>query len=297
MGYLDGFDVTFKKWSGHETDTGKRHHAPVPRRADADRSASPSACTAATSSTGTRTAWRSASAASCAPACARPGASTCGARDNDPDRTRRRPASGSGSSTRSTTCGASTATCASRPARPRPSPRRSCSSSPSRTAADAIYTKAELLVGDDGRPQQLPWENWDGGFDDGADTSAWMRATAPAGDDEFEGIVAWAGELGYGVAARRGWPAARGRGRPRRPPRPTAATTTTTGTAGTTDARRDAHVRGASGRGAPSCLFGALGVVLLDEPGAQRAVSWSPPCSASPSCSSPRGPTSWPPSR
>ena len=26
--------------------------------------------------------------------------------------------------------------------------------------ADAIYTKDELLVGDDGRPQHLPWEDW-----------------------------------------------------------------------------------------------------------------------------------------
>ena len=26
--------------------------------------------------------------------------------------------------------------------------------------ADAIYTKNELLVGDDGRPQRLPWEDW-----------------------------------------------------------------------------------------------------------------------------------------
>ena len=25
-----------------------------------------------------------------------------------------------------------------------------------------------------------------------------MRATAPSGDADFEGIVAWAGELGYG---------------------------------------------------------------------------------------------------
>ena len=69
-------------------------------------------------------------------------------------------ASGTASSTRSTTCAASTATCASRPARPRPSPSRSCSSSPSPTASDAIYTKAELVVDDDGRPQQLPWEDW-----------------------------------------------------------------------------------------------------------------------------------------
>ena len=65
--------------------------------------------------------------------------------------------------------------------------------------ADAIYTRAELLVDDDGRPQQLPWENWDGGFDAARDSSGWMRATSPSGDAEFEGIVAWAGELGYGV--------------------------------------------------------------------------------------------------
>ena len=31
---------------------------------------------------------------------------------------------------------------------------------------DAIYTKDELLVDDDGRPQRLPWEHWLGGEDD-----------------------------------------------------------------------------------------------------------------------------------
>ena len=41
---------------------------------------------------------------------------------------------------------------------------------------DAIYTKAELVVGDDGRPQQLPWEDWREGEDQ--HTSAWMRATS-----------------------------------------------------------------------------------------------------------------------
>jgi NADH-quinone oxidoreductase subunit I len=70
--------------------------------------------------------------------------------------------------------------------------------------SDAIYTKDELVVGDDGRPQQLPWENWDGGFDPAEDTSGWMRATSPGGSAEFEGIVAWAGELGYGVRAPEG---------------------------------------------------------------------------------------------
>src|SRR4051794_30377573 len=62
---------------------------------------------------------------------------------------------------------------------------------------DAIYTKTELLVDDDGRPQKLPWEDWRPGDDDM--TSGWMRATSPSGDASFEGVVAWSGELGYGV--------------------------------------------------------------------------------------------------
>jgi NADH-quinone oxidoreductase subunit I len=62
---------------------------------------------------------------------------------------------------------------------------------------DAIYTKDELVVGDDGKPKQLPWEDWRDGEDE--HTSAWMRATSPSGSAEFEGLVAWAGELGYGV--------------------------------------------------------------------------------------------------
>jgi NADH-quinone oxidoreductase subunit I len=63
--------------------------------------------------------------------------------------------------------------------------------------ADAIYTKNELLVGDDGKPQDLPWEDWRKGDD--LHTSAWMRATSPSGSAEFEGEVQWSGELGYGV--------------------------------------------------------------------------------------------------
>src|SRR6187200_1833249 len=54
---------------------------------------------------------------------------------------------------------------------------------------DAIYTKAELVVDDGGRPQHLPWEDWREGED--ADTSAWMRATSPSGDATFEGQVGW----------------------------------------------------------------------------------------------------------
>ncbi|MGI9606524.1 MAG: NADH-quinone oxidoreductase subunit NuoI [Acidimicrobiales bacterium] len=65
--------------------------------------------------------------------------------------------------------------------------------------ADAIYTKDELVVDDDGAPRKLAWEDWREGDD--ALTSGWMRATAPAGDADYENRIAWSGELGYGVRA------------------------------------------------------------------------------------------------
>jgi NADH-quinone oxidoreductase subunit I len=65
--------------------------------------------------------------------------------------------------------------------------------------SDAIYTKAELVVQADGRPQHLPWEDWREGDD--RNTSAWMRATSPSGDAGYTGSVGWSGELGYGVRA------------------------------------------------------------------------------------------------
>ncbi len=63
---------------------------------------------------------------------------------------------------------------------------------------DAIYTKEELVVGDDGKPRVQPWED-----DRGADQplSGWMRATAPGGDADFRGEELWSGELGAGVRA------------------------------------------------------------------------------------------------
>jgi NADH-quinone oxidoreductase subunit I len=64
---------------------------------------------------------------------------------------------------------------------------------------DAIYTKAELVVGDDGKPRQLPWEDWSDIDRVAPMTSAWMRATAPSGDADHVGRVAWSGELGFGV--------------------------------------------------------------------------------------------------
>ena len=66
---------------------------------------------------------------------------------------------------------------------------------------DAIYTKAELVVDDQGNPKQLPWEDWSNADEANPLNSGWMRATSPAGDADFEGIVAWAGELGYGERA------------------------------------------------------------------------------------------------
>ena len=64
---------------------------------------------------------------------------------------------------------------------------------------DAIYTKDELVVGDDGLPQKLPWEDWRPGDDEL--TSGWMRATSPGGSAAYQNTVSWSGELGYGVRA------------------------------------------------------------------------------------------------
>ena len=66
---------------------------------------------------------------------------------------------------------------------------------------DAIYTKAELLVDDEGNPKHLPWEDWSDAETAHPRTSAWVRATAPSGAADQEGRVAWSGELGYGVRA------------------------------------------------------------------------------------------------
>jgi NADH-quinone oxidoreductase subunit I len=64
---------------------------------------------------------------------------------------------------------------------------------------DAVYTKEELLVDDEGKPKHLPWEDWRPGEDE--HTSAWMRATSPSGDADFVGQVGWSSELGHGVRA------------------------------------------------------------------------------------------------
>lgn len=63
--------------------------------------------------------------------------------------------------------------------------------------AEAIYTKSELVVDDEGHPRHLPWEDWKEG--DERNTSGWVRATSPAGSAEMEGRELWSGELGHGV--------------------------------------------------------------------------------------------------
>src|SRR3954471_22121034 len=64
---------------------------------------------------------------------------------------------------------------------------------------DAIYTKAELLVDDEGNPKHLPWEDWSDAETAHVHTSQWVRATAPHGDAAYENRVAWSGELGWGI--------------------------------------------------------------------------------------------------
>ena len=78
--------------------------------------------------------------------------------------------------------------------------------------ADAIYTKDELLVDDDGLPQRMPWEDWTDSPRSCRHSSAWMRATAVSGDASYEGKVAWSGELGFGVQAAERWARRRHRG-------------------------------------------------------------------------------------
>ncbi len=65
--------------------------------------------------------------------------------------------------------------------------------------SQAIYTKAELVVDDEGQPRRLAWEDWRDGED--LLTSGWMRATAPSGAADREGKAAWSAELGHGVRA------------------------------------------------------------------------------------------------
>ncbi len=101
--------------------------------------------------------------------------------------------------------------------RPSPSPKLFEFSFTNR--ADAIYTRTELLVDDDGMPQKLPWEDWSDAATVTPLTSAWMRATAPSGDASYEGPASqWSSESsGFGVRPPE---ARRSAGGTTRPPAP-----------------------------------------------------------------------------
>ena len=65
---------------------------------------------------------------------------------------------------------------------------------------DAIYTKAERVSSWTTPPSPVSCrhgEDWKPGDD--RNTSAWVRATAPAGSAAMEGRPLWSAELGHGV--------------------------------------------------------------------------------------------------
>jgi NADH-quinone oxidoreductase subunit I len=70
---------------------------------------------------------------------------------------------------------------------------------------DSIYKQDQLLVDDDGNPQQMPWEHWadkdrqrDMAEFEKNKTSAWMRATSSSGDAGSVGHQLWSSDLGHG---------------------------------------------------------------------------------------------------
>ena len=177
MGYLDGFRVTFgKMFKG--TETGRTVTVPVREGLRPEARRSRSASTAATSSTATRTAWRSASAASSAPACARPAASTCAAPTTRPT-TRCRPGERYGfvyeiNYLRCIHCDLCVEAC----------PTEAITESKLfefsfTNRQDAIYTKDELVVDDDGLPAAAAVGGLARPRRRRRTASAWMRATAP----------------------------------------------------------------------------------------------------------------------
>src|SRR3546814_15572163 len=53
------------------------------------------------------------------------------------------------------------------------------------TRSDAIYTKNELVVGDDGLPPRMPWEDWSDLALLADKTSPRVRAPTPSSDDDY----------------------------------------------------------------------------------------------------------------
>ena len=65
--------------------------------------------------------------------------------------------------------------------------------------ADAIYTKTELLVDRDGRPNHMVEVDQFADFAELTEADGWLRATSPQGRAAYEGLVAWSGSAGVGV--------------------------------------------------------------------------------------------------
>ena len=127
--------------------------------------------------------------------------------------------------------------------------------------ADAIYTKDELLVGDDGRPKHLPWEDWREGDD--LFTSGWMRATSPVGQRRLRGRGPVVGRARLRRPGPRGRPV--GPPRRRRPPAPCPCARCSRPTCSTRTSRFEHRGMRGRGCGGPSARPSATGA------------SWRPP--------------------
>lgn len=65
--------------------------------------------------------------------------------------------------------------------------------------SDAIYTKDELLVDPDGTPNHMFPDDELADMSELAKADGWMRATAPQGRSDYEGIPGWTASAGVGL--------------------------------------------------------------------------------------------------
>ena len=124
------------------------------------------------------------------------------------------------------------------------------------TARTRSTPRPSCVVDDDGKPQQLPWEDWREGEDlhtSAAGCGPRRRAATPT----FVGVVGWSGELGYGVRAPSRQPDAAG-----------TPTTRRTTAAGRRPPLMELFVFVFA---AAMVLGGAVGVIVRSQPGARRA--------------------------
>jgi NADH-quinone oxidoreductase subunit I len=63
----------------------------------------------------------------------------------------------------------------------------------------ALYTRDELLVGEDGTPNHPQPEGPLIDLNELTIADGWMRATAPSGRAAYEGIVGWTASAGAGL--------------------------------------------------------------------------------------------------